>query len=759
MTRIAGLGRFVLVAALTLGIGGCALLAPPPEASTLDERLAVLPTRADGLRGTVTIHWDAHQIPFIEAEHDEDAAFALGFVHAHLRLGQMEIFRRVSQGRIAEMGGPPAVDIDHGLRILDYGRAAGATEAALPPATRAWLEAFVRGVNQYQQSLDVLPHEYTALGLEREAWTVADVLTFSRLAGTDVNWLVWFNVLRLRQRPDWPQVWTRLVENGSDSVPSFGRRETAALSALLAGVSRSGSNSLVVAPSRTRSGAAMIANDPHLGVLLPNTWLLVGLKSPSYHAVGLMAAGLPVFAIGRNPWIAWGGTNMRAASSDLIDISGLAAEDIRERRETVGVRWWLDQEVGLRDTHWGPVISDAPQLSELGLPPLALRWTGHDPSDEFSALLAVSRARDFAGFRAAFEGFAVPGQNMVYADAEGNIGQLMAVKLPRRTGLPADVVQAPELASQAWRSFVETSDLPYSLNPKRGFLVSANNRPVETEVPVGYFFSPDDRVQRMAALLGANRAVTIDDLAAVQQDVYMPSAVALRDVLMRKLDETGVAAAAEPTQRQVVGLIRAWDGHYRPKSGGALAFELFRSAFTGAFYEVSFGDQDWAAFANVSRINTLLIEDIERAAPERLTPMLRSSLAAAAKDLGKFADWGEMHRLGFAHPLSFLPLIGGRYRFGDHPIGGSTDTLMKTAHAATNERHFTRYGSNARHISDMSDMDKNHFVLLGGQDGWLNSSTFLDQATLWLDGRYIQMPLRMDVVRDRFSHKTVLSAR
>ena len=120
-------------------VAGCAFLAPLPKPTTVEQRLAAFPAAGLPLRGRVTVHWDRHQIPFIEAEHDEDAAFALGLVHAHLRLGQMETFRRIAQGRIAEMGGPLATDIDHSLRIIDFGRAAAAIEAALPPETRTWL--------------------------------------------------------------------------------------------------------------------------------------------------------------------------------------------------------------------------------------------------------------------------------------------------------------------------------------------------------------------------------------------------------------------------------------------------------------------------------------------------------------------------------------------------------------------------------------------------------------------------------------------
>jgi len=116
-----------------------------------------------------------------------------------------------------------------------------------------------------------------------------------------------------------------------------------------------------------------------------------------------------------------------------------------------------------------------------------------------------------------------------------------------------------------------------------------------------------------------------------------------------------------------------------------------------------------------------------------------------------------MHRLRMAHPLSNVPVIGSRYRFSDQPAAGSTATVMKTAHGLTNERHATRYGSQARHISDMADPDANYFVLLGGQDGWIKSANFLDQYELWREGRYIQMPLSLSTVRELFTHTMTLT--
>ena len=296
------------------------------------------------------------------------------------------------------MIGPLGVDIDHGLRTVDYGRAAAEIERTMDEATRLWVQRFVDGVNHYQDTARDLPHDFRVCS----TWSASpgrseDVFAMGRLAGTDVNWLVWMDLLPLRARAGWDALWARLVEGGEAAVAgSGGDSDTARAQRWLGGLSKSGSNSLAVAADRTDTGGALMANDPHLGILVPNVWLIAGIKSPSYHAVGLMAPGLPIFAIGRNPDVAWGGTNMRAASSDLYDVSTVPASQIDERSESIGVRWWFDSDVTVRETRWGPIVTDVPLLADMGLPPLALKWTGHDASDEIGAMLAVSRARTFA---------------------------------------------------------------------------------------------------------------------------------------------------------------------------------------------------------------------------------------------------------------------------------------------------------------------------------------------------------------------------
>jgi len=255
-------------------------------------------------------------------------------------------------------------------------------------------------------------------------------------------------------------------------------------------VIRSGSNSFAVAGARSRSGGALIASDPHLSITLPNSWLLTGVKSPSHHAVGMMIPGIPFIALGRNPWIGWGGTSLHAASSDLVAVPGTARLTIREER--IEVLGGPPVTLRVRESEWGPVISDLPAFSSREA--VALRWMGHQPSDEFTAMLGVATARNWTEFRQALAGYAVPGLEMVFAAASGEIGRVTAAKLPNRPNVvPPDLV-AP--ADSGWDQLWSEDNLPSEFQPTKGFIASANARLTAAAPLIGYHFSPPIRIRR-----------------------------------------------------------------------------------------------------------------------------------------------------------------------------------------------------------------------------------------------------------------------
>jgi penicillin G amidase len=733
----------------------------PVRTLSVTERLRNIPTRDAPVSHTVRILWNEHQVPFIEAETDRDLAVALGVVHAHLRLAQIEFMRRAARGRLAEVLGPLAVEIDRFLRTLHLDRAVPRIIDAMPPETREWLEGFAAGINHVIAKAPKPVVELDLLGIRPEPWTVADLLAIGRLSGADFTWRMWFSLLRHQARPEWMKLWQRMMSPSPAPLPSFsgGGAPVDALSdrALsdwaCAMLGRAGSNSVAVSRARSATGAALIASDPHLPIVLPNTWLMAGYRSPGYHAVGLMIPGVPAMALGRNEHIAWGGTSLHAASSELFDVSDrLGAEHITERQDTIRVRWWRDEAITIRETRFGPVLTDAAVFRAPEGKTLALRWVGHRPSDEISALLGVNRARNWREFHDALESFAVPAQNMIYADVDGAVGQAMAAHLPRRPrGAPADII-AGEESHLHWDAFVTARDLPSVCTPPEGFVASANNKPTESDVPVGFFFSPDDRIGRLRDHLASSNAVSIASLIEMQHDVLVPSAVAVRDALLTFIHALPPGIREDAAVGRLLAAVEQWDGRYDAASNGAIAFEFLIYHF---LRELN-GEEDLAVYAAFSDPWQLVREDLETIEQAKLAAALERATPLAARAVARFGTWGDVHRLRLLHVFGRIPLIGRHHVHVDAPVGGSNETVMKTAHGLSAKRHAVRFGANARHISDLSDPDHNWLVLLGGQDGWIGSSTFIDQYDLWRRRALVHLPLRPETVRRLFPHRMEL---
>lgn len=722
-----------------------AALQPIPVSTR--ERLAQFPTDGLPLQRPVVIRWNEFQVPFIEAETDRDLAFAFGMVHAHLRGAQIALFKRIFYGRLSEIVGPWARDLDHAIRIIDFGYAVEEMERRLPEETREWAQAFVDGMNHYQERAPRNPPEFALLGLRPEPYTRRDILVGARFAGADTTWLTYFPLLARRGKPGFARLWNRTLEAGEPPMPS-GRSDKpeGELEKVILNSGRLGSNSVAVSPGRSASGGALLANDPHMALSLPNSWILLGLKSPSYHAVGLSVAGLPMIGLGRNPDLAWGGTNMLAASTDLYDVSRLPANSFETRKTRIASRWWFTTRRKIRRCAFGPIISDARIFKCGSKPPIALRWVGHEPTEELTAFLRAARARTPGEFSNAFADYGVCGENMLFVDRNGNIGRVLAVTQPVRSGFPKDdmVLDAADHRTH-WRGFVGAKDLPLTLNPAPGVLCSANDKPSGTNLPIGFSFGSHDRLQRLYDLLGKGDRLGFADLVAMQTDTLAPDAARLSSAVATELAGWPGREVAELAQR-----LRGWDGDYSADSTGAAAFEAFLYHLVSGLHGKEKPRDLPDLFGEWSYLTTFLLSDLAAVALPEREALLREAARAAMLDVRRYPRWGDMHRLRIAHSIARMRLIRRSFTIADLPVGGSRQTPMKTGHGLVNGRHTATFGSMARHISDLSDADANWFLILGGQDGWLGSANFADQLPLWRERRFIRMPLRKEALSTEF---------
>jgi penicillin amidase len=271
----------------------------------------------------------------------------------------------------------------------------------------------------------------------------------------------------------------------------------------------------------------------------------------------------------------------------------------------------------------------------------------------------------------------------------------------------------------------------------------------------------------MQQLAGGRVRVTVEDLKEWQRDVYSASSHGLAREVARRCEgierefgrerEGGLEGEGWERERELWRAFVGWDGHYRSGAAGPVAFEALlhglagrlrrRMAVSPKVADLLFGADNWKGTVRA---------ELGRLDDASLRADVLEALRERSSALRENPTWGAMHVQRIQHPLGSVPLVGGRYRVLDYGADGSNDTLLKAAHDFTGGRSRVSYGATARHVSDLSDPDANWFVLLGGQDGWLDGPHLADQVPLWREGRYLHLPLRIEAVEREFSTRVRL---
>ncbi|WP_226574887.1 penicillin acylase family protein [Acuticoccus sediminis] len=703
---------------------------------SVDQRLAMLPPRAP-VATPLTIRWNDNHIPFVEAGSDRDAAVGLGIVHGHLRLAQMELMRRIALGRVAEIAGQSALELDRLVRLIDFPRATESSLALMPEDTRAWIDGFADGINAAADAS--LPPEFDTLGVPYEPWTAEHLFAVSRLCSADYAWRVWRTLSPLREDPEWSRMWTDLIGVAAVADEDIPIGADNLEDALPTAFDRAGSNAYALAGSRTASGVPMLACDPHHIITSPNLWLIAGFRTPEITLWGFMIPALPIFGVGRNQHGAWGGTNLHATSSELVDVAG---EPLRTR--SIAIRAGRkEHEVEARESAFGPIVSDAHAFN-IASGTVALHWMGHRPSDEYTPFRNLMRASSWETFAEAIDGYALPGLNMLWADPSGSVGKMIAAHIPQRPlATPDDLVVPPQEAHRQWSRLLTGRELPMIVDPADGYVVSANEAPVDPPVTISLFFAADHRFRRIGEVLAARDDFTADDLKALQLDVMHAPALRIAEMLKIAASDVGLAGP-------VIEAIAAWDGRYGVDSSGALAFELVAEPLVKALEERSpkrFVSPYWRPFSRLERL-------VDASPKTDLVVALRGALESAAAPFEAHRTWGNLHKVRLSHPLSKLPWLATRLPTIEFPSGGSNDTAMKSMHPFTQKVHTSNFGANARFVADLSDEDGTWAVLLGGQDGWPGSRTMFDMLGAWRRGEQIRLPFTVDRLAEEFRHVT-----
>ena len=735
-------------------------------------RASLPQTRGDitvaGLTAPVKIVRDRYGVPHIFATSDADAWFALGFVHAQDRLFQMELTRRVGEGRLAEILGPRGLPSDRLMRILGVARSAEASLAALPPAAHAQLEAYAAGVNAFLARHTVLPPEFLMLHDTPAPWRPVDTLIWARLMALQLsgNWRSELERAELAKSTPmtligglWPQrppdAATTLTHLAAlyDRVPF--RRLLAALPPPL-GPDRA-SNEWVVSGSHTASGKPLLVNDPHLALTAPGAWYLVRIEAPGLSLTGASAPGVPAVILGHNARIAWGFTTTGADTFDVFvertdpsDPDRYLTPDgprpFETRTEVIKVRGAPDVTITVRATRHGPVISDAlhkaaavagtDEVLALSSP------TVYRPDTTAAAMFALDRAQNWSEFVSALSAWQAPVQNMVYADVVGHIGFVTPGSIPVRKAGNGWLPEPGWTGEFDWQGFAPFAEMPRSFDPSAGRIVNANNRVVGKDYPV--FITRD--------WAGSHRAQRINELldATAHQDIYSSEAMLTDSVSVFAREVHERFADVKPNDdasRRALAMLTAWDGSMKRDRPEPLIFNAWvRSLLLALLQDGRKYDlQNFLSARSLMVLNAFDGTSVFcKDRPGGCAKVVSDALSAALADLssrlrGDFAfwRWDSLHYAPFRNVVfASVPVI--RDLVGFHvPTDGDFYTVNRAAPSIRDpaDPFADVHGAGYRAIYDLSDLDASRFVVAPGQSGNPLSRHWGDFIPLWAGGR------------------------
>ncbi len=768
--------------------------------------------RLPGLQAQVEVYRDSLGVPHIYASNLHDLLMAQGFVHAQDRFWQMEFSRRIGSGRLAEVLGPSALDSDRFIRTLGWHRTAAQELEQTDEATRVALEAYAEGVNAYisGRAPGALGLEFTLLGLTGvrftpEPWTVLDTITWGKVMAWDLSGNMTDELLRAQIAafrgpaavsilvPPYPASYPVIVPHPLSGAALEAVPEAAFSAGRLLGIGDElGSNNWVIAGSRTESGAPLLANDPHLGIQMPSIWYEIGLHCEPVgpecpiEAVGVSFPGAPGVIIGHNQHIAWGVTNLGPDVQDLF-IERLNPDNPNQY-EFQGV--WLDMELVREEirvagqeepvvlfarlTRHGPIINDVMGGPEedwsYGWQPLALSWTALQPGSIMGSVLLLDQATNWDEFHEALRYWDVPGQNFVFADAEGNIGYQSTGRVPIRAQGDGSMPVPGWTGEYEWIDTIPFDSMPREFNPEEGYIVTANNAVVGPDFP--YFLSmdwdPGYRARRIVALIEADPTLSISDIQAIQGD---STPLWAQDILPFV---TGLTAT-DTRLNDGLDLLRGWNGIADRRSAGAALFE----SFSLHLVEQTFGDELGQRL--LQRAYGTLMVALENLLPDPASPWfddittpvvegrdailllaLQDAMDELSETLGGNMSrwrWGDLHTATFESQSlgqSGIGLIEAIFNRGPVEVDGAIGTVNNTAYDPSEPYGVTVVPS-YRQVIDLGDFTRSVSMHTTGQSGHPFQRHYADMIDHWRNIEYAPMLWsRSDVERAAEAHLTLV---
>lgn len=747
----------------------------------------------------IEIYRDSFAVPYIFAENDNDAAFALGYVHAQERLFTMDFIRRAGEGRLSEILGDEAVPFDNMFRTVGIKRNILRNYSRIDPSVISLLQSYSDGVNAYiEERKGNYSIEFDVLGYQPEKWKPLHSLIIIKMMAWELNMSWWTDltfselIQKLGEKkaleilPDYPENAPTIIADNFKYLSAINSSlvETDKAFRNFIGWTGThiGSNNWVVNANKSTSGKPIIANDPHLAFSAPGKWFAATVNSKEgWETSGVTLPGVPGIVIGKGENISWVLTNVMNDDADFyiekLDSSDSKYSvdgqwrDLRIIKDTIKVKNGKDRVIEIKETHRGPIISDIHTFNfiyntaESEFPPISMKWLGNEFSDEMLSFYKINKAKNWNQFREGVKYFGIPGQNFVYADTTGNIGYIMGARIPLRKKNNPTLVFDGTNTENDWQGYVPVEEIPVVLNPKENFIASANNKILKDfKYHISNLWEPSSRIDRIYELLNSKEKHSAEDFKKYQMDITSPYAKLITSHIVKafegiKINDNNLKTAIE--------LLSEWDFNLNKQSQTPSIYVVTLKYLLHNIYYDELGDDLFNRFVFLANVpfrsllrvldkpESLIFDDISTAKTESKNEIIRKSLADAltfleenlGKDLTNW-QWGRLHTVTFKHAFSGnFSLLDKYINIGPYEIGGDGTTINNTEYPFSesidkypmfSHSEFENIlGPSMRYIYDFAKPDQYYLILTTGQSGNVMSDNYHDQTPYWLQGKYM----------------------
>lgn len=755
-----------------------------PTAFFMDLKAPRRQGRVNGLplKEDVRITTDKWGIPRIEAANESDLYMAQGYVHASERLWQMESIRRFASGRLSEIAGDKLLELDHFARLAGFPEVCSRAVEGLSEKTRLQIEAYLSGINEFiDRHKGRYPLEFRSIGLDPEPWTMANV-TANLVVNSwylQTNYLEEVLAIRTRNkltRAQWDAIIPGMSAFDGNPLPvdeyfekirdrKIGKFIPATYSFFKEfNVICGASNNWIT--SDGPGGKPLLANDPHLGIQVPQIWFACGLHCPGTDILGVGMPGFPGIIIGRTPSVAWGLTNVM---TDIVDLFVMKVDPVKNtcvvngkelplitREETYRLSDGRQEVRKIHSSPHGPLLTELTSETNAAV---ALKWYGTLPGDAIidrtvEGLIAFSGVRNIDELRAFGSYLSTIGQNIVAGDADGHIMWQATGSIPLRRGysgrLPAD-----GSADHDWTGFVPFEDMPGSRNPEEKYIATANHRtvPADHKVMPTWSWGQPWRIRRIRQGLETMGNPTFDKFAALQNDtVSVRPAHVLKTFLDCELNDERALRLA--------GILGDWDGNCGKNSAACLIFNHLPTQVCEILLRKLLGN-DLELYYNLLPFFTSLMESLARDPgllklfPDEntgiftLSSLMDKALVGIWEEMApRFGNrpekwkWGQYHTLHYRHPGATGGLTSWLLNRGPWPADGDWTTVNVCGYSLTVDPGETTTIPSMRFIASLADKDENLICLPLGQSGRPGNRFYDDFAPKYRKGRYVPFPMR-----------------